>query len=216
MTNQTACPKCQTVHLTPHGKPACPGHIANGDRKGQSCLNPLGFQTDHPGWGQCRKHGGMTESSNKSALRQQVDAEVRSQLGLTDWEPIVDPFSALADHAGKGAAIEEILRLKVEELSSLKQFGGEMGDRISVIFEAWERSYSRLSSNLQAMARLSLEDRIASVQSKIDEKTAEIVSTALSVALGAGNVDQSDKDAILRAFGEALRSPQKVAVATGH
>jgi hypothetical protein len=199
------CEKCGKVHLTPHGKPACPAHIASGDRKGQACSNGLGFQTDHPGIGQCRKHGGNTSSANKNALAKQVDAEVRTQLGLTEWEPIVDPFSALADHAGKGAAIEEILRLKVEELTSLKQYGGEMGDRISVIFEAWERSYARLSSNLQAMARLSLEDRIASVQAKIDEATAELVSTALASALNAVTLEPDAREAILRAFGQALR-----------
>ena len=178
---------------------------------GVLCQNTAGTRTDHLGFGRCYLHGGSTESHNKAALREQVDAEVRSQLGLTDWEPIVDPFSALADHAGKGAAIEEILRLKVEELSSLKQYGGDIGDRISVIFEAWERSYSRLSSNLQAMARLSLEDRIASVQSKIDETTAALVSSALDSALNAGNLDQTVREAILREFGNQLRDQATVA-----
>lgn len=210
MTEGLECDRCGKVHLTPHGKPACPAHIASksSPRKGEACTNPAGFQTDHPGIGQCRKHGGNTSSANKNALHQQVEAEVQRQLGLTEWDPIVDPFSALADHAGKGAAIEEILRLKVEELSSLKQFGGEMGDRISVIFEAWERAYARLSSNLQAMARLSLEDRIASVQSKIDEATAQLVGNAMTAALTEAQVPSEMAALILQAFGQHLRTPE--------
>lgn len=197
------CERCGKVHETAHGKPACTGHIANGERKGEPCSNFAGYQTDHPGIGQCKKHGGRTPAANKNALRKEVEAEVVQQLGLTEWDPIIDPFSALADHAGKGAAIEEILRLKVEELSSLRQYGGEMGDRISVIFEAWERSYARLSSNLQAMARLSLEDRIASIQGKVNEATAERVTAALTIALS--STDPTEREVILRAFGDAMR-----------
>lgn len=205
------CEQCSQVHITRHGKKSCSAHLAVGERKGDPCTHEAGWGTNHVGFGLCRKHGGNTDSAKKNAQRQMVEDEVRQQLGLEDWVPITDPYSALADHAGKGAAIEEILRLKVEELSSLKQYGGDLGDRISVIFEAWERAYARLSSNLQAMARLDLEDRIARVQSRVDERTSELVSGALAGALNAGNVSAEDRDAIMREFGNLLRrdEPQK-------
>ena len=43
---------------------------------------------------------------------------------------------------------------KVEELVSLKQYGGEFGDRLDVVIEAWERARARLGSELIAMTRL--------------------------------------------------------------
>lgn len=202
------CGKCGQHHLTPYGTPSCPAHIATGDRKGEPCKNLPGFKTNHQGFGPCIKHGGNTPGTQKAAQKLMVDAEVRQQLGLTSWQPIQDPFSALADHAGKGVAIEEILFQKVEELASLRQYGGELGDRIDVVYEAWERAYSRIGSTLVAMSRLNLEDKIANLQGKVNENTAQAVSTALASALAKVTLTPEQRNVVLAEFGQRLRSPQ--------
>ena len=153
------------------------------------------------------------QASKKYIARTALEQEVQRQLGLTEWEPINDPYSALSEHAGKSRAIESILFQKVEELASLRQYGGDLGDRIDVVFEAWERASTRYSSEIMGMARLDLTDRIARVQSNIDEMAAQVVRDALASALSAVTLSSEDKDAILREFGTRLRGEPVPALA---
>ena len=136
-----------------------------------------------------------------------LESEVRNLLNLTEWEPITDPYTALADHVGKGAALEAILLRKIEELASLRQYGGQFGDRIDVIYEAFERAYARNSAALQAMARLDLDDKIARLKAKVDLATAEIVSSALALALSSVELTPAQRDIVLKEFGTRLRQP---------
>lgn len=199
------CERCGEVHLTRYGGLACPGHIASGPKKGAACTHELGFGTSHYGVGQCRYHGGLTQNARKNALKVQLEDEARKLLGLTEWDPVYDPFTELANQVGKERALEEILLAKVEELASLKQFGGEMGDRIDVTVEAWERARERLVRGLQGMARLDLDARIAKLQAAIDKETALIVQRALDKALKATELSPAQRTTILQTFGKHLR-----------
>jgi len=134
-----------------------------------------------------------------------VDREARRLLNLNDWEPITDPFSALADLAGKVTALQEIMHQKVEELSTLRQYGGEMGDRIDIVYEAWERALDRSVKILQGMARLDLDDRIAKLQSAVDRETAAMVQRALAGALDTLDLSNEQRAEALAAFGTLLR-----------
>ena len=208
------CQQCSQQHLTPKNKPSCNAHITSGERKGEPCRNEPGKGTGtHVGYGNCRFHGGLTPNANKHAQKEMLDDEVRRQLGLNEWEAIEDPYTALADHVGKGQAIEAILLQKVEELASLRQYGGQFGERIDVIFEAWERAYRQMSSDLLGMARLDLDDKIARLRAKVDLATAEIVSRALAGALGTVELSAEQRESVLKEFGERLRpaAPLKIA-----
>ena len=202
------CEKCKQYHLTPRGGISCPGHISiNHKRAGGPCLQPQGLGTPSD-VGLCKYHGGCSPHGVKKAEKDKLEIEVKRQLGLTDWDPIVDPYSALADHAGKGVALETILHHKVEELASLRQYGGEMGDRIDVIYEAWERAYSRIGNELIAMARLDLDDRISRLQAKIDDATADLVREAMTEATA--HLLPEVRDDVLVRFGKSLRRGEVV------
>jgi hypothetical protein len=133
---------------------------------------------------------------------------------LTEWDPITDPFSALADLAGKVVALQEIMHRKVEELSTLRQYGGEMGDRIDLVYEAWERALDRSLRTLQGMAKLDLDARIAKLQAAVDNETAAIVQRALAGALDTVHLTNEERTQVLAAFGALLRNGQPAALTT--
>ena len=204
------CDKCHKEHVTRYGKPSCRGHInSDTERKGDPCTHDLGWGTNHSGAGNCKFHGGSSPTGKKSGQAKILDAEVRQLLGLNEWEPITDPYFALADHAGKSAALEAIMHQKVEELTSLKQYGGEFGDRLDVVIEAWARARARLGSELIAMTRLDLDAKIAKLKARVDSETAEIVSSALAGALGIADLTPEIQEMILREFGSRLRQPSQ-------
>ena len=204
------CEKCGKPHVTRYGKPACGGHInSDTERKGDPCTHELGFGTSHKGHGNCKFHGGSSPNGKKSGDAKALDAEVHQLLGLNEWEPITDPYFALASHAGKSAALESIMHQKVEELVSLKQYGGEFGDRLDVVIEAWERARARLGSKLIAMTRLDLDAKIAKLKARVDNETAEIVQSALAGALGMADLTPEIQEMILREFGSRLRQPSQ-------
>src|ERR1039458_5153409 len=102
------CETCGQQHVTKFGKPSCGAHLNSEGVKGQPCKNPLGYQTDHAGAGNCRKHGGLLPNLKKHAQKELLEAEVQKQLGLDEWDPITDPFQALASAAGKAEKMETI------------------------------------------------------------------------------------------------------------
>ena len=76
------------------GQPAMTGQADDkayatcGARKKQgpgTCTRPAGWGTDHPGFGQCKLHGGSTQSGTKAAAERQAIAavETRPQASTT-------------------------------------------------------------------------------------------------------------------------------------
>jgi hypothetical protein len=61
-------------------------------RHGGPCGKPAGWGTPHPGWGNCRHHGGSTRNGIVSAAKLQAKAEA-ARLGA---EVDLDPADALA------------------------------------------------------------------------------------------------------------------------
>lgn len=210
MTDETLaampCEQCGQSHLTRHGKPSCPGHITSGERKGLACRQDLGQGTNHVGIGCCKKHGGATQSHVRHAQNERLDIEVRKQLGLTQWTPISDPYSALADLAGEVWALKDILRAKVEELETLRQYGGEYGEQIDIIFAAYERGIDRAEKILAGMARLDLDAKIAKLHAMVNDETAAIVRKALDGALATIELTAAQRESVLVEFGARLRT----------
>lgn len=155
-------------------------------------------------------HGAGAPQVQRAAAARVLDGEIEAsmaQLGLYEWEEITDPFSAMARMAGKAERLEALLLAKVEDLDSLRSNAGNYGEQIDVVYQAYERAVSRLHALITSMARLDLEDRIASLTAKVDIATAEIVSSALASALSAATLEPDQHAAILTAFGNALRQP---------
>jgi hypothetical protein len=137
-----------------------------------------------------------------------VEREAAGMLGLTEIDPVVDPYSALSLLGGEVMALKDILREKVEELTTLKDVGGDkVATQIDVLMSAYERGLDRCERILTNMARLDLDGKIAALQARVDEETGAIVSAALTHALQACTLQPEQSAAILQAFGNALRQP---------
>lgn len=71
-------------------------------RGGDPCQRPAGWNTNHPGYGTCRLHGGMMPNHVKAALREAGQALMRVDVQELDVNPLdamlytVRRFSALA------------------------------------------------------------------------------------------------------------------------
>jgi hypothetical protein len=145
-----------------------------------------------------------------------LDHEAHRILGIEGFEPISDPYHALAELAGEVLKVKEVLLQKVEALPSIEDIGaGPIATQISVVLSAYERSLDRSASLLTNIARLDLDARIAALQSRIDSATAELVSTAMSGALAGASVPAEMQESVMRLFGQLLREPPKQHAAIG-
>ncbi len=123
-----------------------------------------------------------------------------------NFDPISDPYTEMSSLAGEVVRLKNVLREKVEELTTLKDVGGDkVATQIDVLMSAYERGLDRCERILTNMARLDLDGKIAALQARVDEETGAIVSTALASALNAVTLDPDARELILRAFGNALR-----------
>ena len=200
------CEKCGREHLTVHGNPACTAHITSGERRGEPCSHEAGYGTSHKGFGQCKFHGGATYSGTRAAQAARLSAEAERLLGIEGFDPITDPYTQLAELAGEVVKLKDVLRDKVEELSSLRDVGDEnVATQIDVVFAAYERSIERCERVLMGMARLDLEDRIAKLHTKINSVAAEKIITSLTAALDEAGIEEPTRGVILSGFGTRLR-----------
>lgn len=190
-----------------HGtdKEVCGAQRAN-QPPGTLCQNVAGERTEHLGIGRCYLHGGRTATHNKAALNERLDREVRVMLG-GDYEPITDPYTALADLAGKVVRVQEFLLEKVEELDDLRSYttGQTNAEQIDVIFAAFERALDRTERTLSNMSRLDLDAKIAKLQARINRETADQITSALGVALDAAEITGEVREVVLSVFGSRLR-----------
>ena len=134
-----------------------------------------------------------------------VDREARAMLGIEGFDAITDPYTELSELAGEIVKLKDVLREKVEELTSLKDVGDEtVATQIDVIFQAYERSIDRCERILMGMARLDLEDRIARLHARINDDTAAQIVSAMTAALGDVDIPDAAREAIILGFGTRL------------
>lgn len=186
------------------------GHEACGakTRSGKPCSQPAGFGTNHVGVGRCKFHGGSTPTQSKAARAILLDREVNRLLNLEGFEPIHDPYTALAELAGETVRLKDILLAKVEELTDLKtKLFTDKGatEQIDVVFAAYERALDRCDRILSGMARLDLEDRIAKLHSRINGDAVERILTAMNEALDDAGITGNTREVISLGFGARLR-----------
>lgn len=82
-------------------------------KNGEQCRSPKGFRTDHPGYGNCRFHGGMTYSHKTKAKRQMIEAAM-----VTYGIPIeTTAEDALTAEINRAAGAVAWLQARVEALT---------------------------------------------------------------------------------------------------
>jgi hypothetical protein len=81
-------------------------------RSKEPCKKPAGWDTSHPGYGRCSRHGGATPTHVKAALREQGRAMMRADVQEIDVDPLalslytVKRFAALTVcYRGQMAAV---------------------------------------------------------------------------------------------------------------
>ena len=161
-------------------------------RSGGTCQNFAGQATDHPGYGQCSRHGGATESGRKSASRQKA-LDTARRYAIT--EVAIDPMEAMLSAIRLAAGIRQSYLVEMTEVDAAKDP------------EKYERLRLALRQANRELAQTSGETVRAGVAER-QVRLAERIGGALSAAIEEGL-------AVLReALGDAL-TPELVAKMVG-
>ena len=161
----------------PHGgAPKCGGT----NRQGRPCGNPAGYKTDHAGSGNCHFHGGSSPNGRVHAAEQRIEDEARRALYQYDAAPCADPIEALQRLAGRALAWERAIgdavnrlqeQIRYEDVNSAEQLRAEVA--------VMERAMDRCGRFLVDIAKLNIEERLATVT----EKQARMAMDALAAAM---------------------------------
>lgn len=143
-----------------------------------TCKKPPGWGTDHPGYGSCKLHSGSTPSGKAVAARQRVKAEAEAALRGMNIEPINDPLTELAHHAGEVRAMRDVLRDEVNRLEELR-YKGATGEQIRAELGAYQTALRDTTAVLVQYARLNIDERLT----QIEEKKAERVVAAINAVI---------------------------------
>lgn len=183
------CEKCGQSHWK------CLAHNRAGNPCGRGAVDGLDV---------CVMHGAKSPQAKRMAAIRITENEATKILAIEGFDSISDPYTELSSLAGEVVKLKDVLRAKVEELTTLKDIGGDkVATQIDVLMSAYERGLDRCERILTNMARLDLDGKIAALQAKVDSETQAVISRALEVALS--SVDPSQRETILRDFGNALR-----------
>lgn len=199
------CSKCGQRHEI------CSGHVTKDENGNKIEPRPC---TKYPreGAAVCQAHGGNAPQVIAAAKGRILDSEARRLLNLEGFEPIHDPYTALAELAGETVKLKDILLAKVEELTNLKTtLFTEKGatEQIDVVFSAYERALDRCEKILSGMARLDLEDRIARLHTRINTDAVNKILVAMDEALDAARITGNAREVIAFEFGSRLRGDQR-------
>lgn len=149
------------------------------------CRRPAGWGTDHPGWGQCKLHGGAAPNNRKRAL---ADAARDAAIKL-GFAPVGDPLMTLASVTGELVAVKDYFRGEVERLTSIRTTTDEGGEQLRAELTGYQQALRDTVSALSIMAKLNIDERLA----KISEAQAAAVIEAIGVACDAVGLDAGQR-----------------------
>ena len=150
----------------------------------------------------CRKHGGKAPQT----LRKAAERQIFRQIADYDVTPITDPYTALADLAGRILAVSRLFEDEFERLDQLRYEGNLRGEQVRAEVELYERALDRSAKVLGEMARLDLDARIAKLHAVIDETTADVITAALMAALVAARCTPEQAEAARVELASQLRA----------
>jgi len=167
-------------------------HECTRQRKGKrgACHGPV-----VTGGSACRMHLG------KEAPPVIAEARAERLLYQRDAAPVVNPLEALQLLAGRALALEQFFGDKANELKGLRYEGGAGGEQLRAEVAVLERAMDRAGRLLLDIAKLNVEERLASVR----EKTAAMLEQALQSALAASGCDLGGQQRAREEFRRRLR-----------
>ncbi|MFJ8309816.1 MULTISPECIES: hypothetical protein [unclassified Streptomyces] len=167
-----------------------------------TCTRPAGWGTDHAGAGRCKLHGGSTPNQKTSAARQRVEAEARAVLAKLGVAPVEDPLKQLLALAGQVLAWQKATAELVNRLDAVRYQSDTGSEQIRAEVLLYERAMDRAVAVLTAIARLNIEERLAT----ISEKQVDVLVRAVEAALASVGIRGEDAVEAKRIVARHLRA----------
>lgn len=143
-------------------------------RNGEPCGRPRGWGTPHPGFGNCKNHGGCTPNGIKAAEKEAAG----EALAIYGLPRAVDPHSALLEElhrtAGHVAYLAQLIR-DLDGDNGLKQFQtSENGtiERASVWIDLYHEERKHFASVAKTCISVGIEERYV----KLAEEQADLMA----------------------------------------
>lgn len=157
-----------------------------------------------PGGTVCWYHGGAKATTRAAGQRRLAEAklekELQDTLGKLKLEPVGDPLTALQMLAAEVVAWKELVAARVAELKSLG-YSGEYGEQIRAEVTVFERALDRAVSTLATIARLNIDERLATITAA--QKL--MIIRAVEAALASAGISGPAADRAKQVAGKHLR-----------
>lgn len=117
----------------------------------------------------CRMHGAGSPQARAKAAGRLADEAARTAVGKLGFTAVDNPLEALRTLAGEVTAFKDALRGHVEKLEQLR-YEGEHAEQVRGEVAIYERALDRCATVLTAIARLNIDERLATIESaKVDK-----------------------------------------------
>lgn len=138
--------------------------------KGPPCKRGRGWGTDHPGYGNCKRHGGATPSGKAHAAKEAAMIAAREDFG---GDVDIDPIEALLHTVRRGAYLAKFWQRAALAAETDEAFA-----------EAAQQE-ARALADLNRWAKAAVDGGVAERQVQIAERLADGVVAAAEEALAA-------------------------------
>lgn len=178
----------------PMAPPRCTALNRSGTRCGQPALR---------GQDKCRYHGGKSPRATAAVKRREVMARAeKAVLALDPDARSGDWIDAMERVLARLEGMEEHLRAELASLdvARVRQHGGEGGEAIHALVQAYGQVLDRLGNTAHRMGQLDLE----SVRIRIADRQADAVTEAVTRALARTTLTPEQQDDIRTHISQAL------------
>jgi len=158
------------------------------NRKGRACGRGAGWATSHPGYGNCKNHGGSTPSGIKHAALEAARDFSRGMLGA---EVDGDPGEVMLEAVRLSRGVTAYYRL---------QLAGVEGEVSPELISGLERAIVRQGE----MAKKALDAGIDERRVKALEAAADRIIAAAEAAIAAVRLTAAQRTIFAREFGARL------------
>jgi hypothetical protein len=154
----------------------------NKDNRGKTCSNPAGWNTDHPGSGHCRYHGGAMPNHTKKAQLARAEEEMRVQ-NMIYGTPIeeISPEEAILQELARTAGHVQWLYEKMQEVGEERGQDAplEQSTKLGRTPAVWVDLYQRERSHLVSVAKTASTMGIQERQIKLAEEQGQLLAAVI-------------------------------------
>lgn len=149
----------------------------------------------------CHRHGGNAPQAKMAAKLKREEELGKNTLARLGVEPVGNALQELARLAGECVAWKDAMGGKVNELTEAQwRYKANAGEQVRAELLLWERALDRCIQVLSAMARITVDERLA----RIEERKVELLADALSTALAQSGVPAEMSAEVRRRFARKL------------